>query len=218
MSTINPSAPQSDPICGSYTFSPSEPESAPPPKIFGRNGVFTITTSDGQVMQVDFGVMAMFIALRRTQVLDLQVDMKTREVLDLNEKLKLFNDIMGMFRKAVADGKGLNDEIVWRGEKTTPNKIRRKYNISLPTEKDGDSHPRGCRPRGSNNINLWEKRWELNIHKLNGEIENLGTDQQELTNKMNDLIQKRNNSFKAASKFLSNNNQSLNNSIKYLQH
>ena len=180
--------------------------------VTSANGMFYVTDAGGNVQQVDLGTLMMMLNLDRTQNLDQQIAIQLDVIQKRNDTIKQFTELMSWARDRKAGGK--DDGSPGAGEKVTIDGVTRPCQGTA-----GDSWAEtlgftwtdvsGERPSNKDDAAKWDAQWDANINAIKGKIDMLNNDSQMDNIKLQNLLEKRGNSFEMASKVMDTNNQSI---------
>lgn len=156
------------------------------------NGQYYIIDPSGNKSPIDLGTLTMHLNLERVNILDKQIDRKTKEIQERNDVIAELTEFMAMCRERKADPNSsyeLNDH-----EKALWDKyIGTKW---------GDASDSGTSDRRNST-------WDANINALKGKIDILSNDSQLDNIKLQNLLDKRGNAFEMASSVMDVNQKSL---------
>lgn len=160
--------------------------------------------STGATQQIDIGTLMMLLQLERTGNIDKQLGEMLGEIDARNKRVKNVSEFIDQMRKLKAEGKSDIEPVTINGVTKTAAEWATEFGISWT--------PVGT-PSPENDPSA---NWEANLQNAKSLIDSLNNDSQVMNVRMQNLIEKRNNAFEMASKFMATNNQSVQSVIRNL--
>ena len=190
--------------------------------VTSANGMFYVTDADGNIQQVDLGALMMMLNLDRTQNLDRQIAIQLDAIQKRNDTMKTLTAMLEMARGKKAEG--ANDDFkdgngAWHGWNLASGGVTKPiWKSSGDAAGSSWAEEMGItwtnvmgdgRPKDKDKAAQFDAQWDANINAIKGKIDMLNNDSQMDNIKLQNLLEKRGNSFEMASKVMDTNNQSV---------
>ena len=187
-------------------------------------GVFSIMGANGQKQQVDLGTLMMMLNLDRTKNLDSQIAIQLSEIQERNNKITQLTEFLSACRSHKASGK---DDGCPDGSKSSDGSgmltiggvTKSIQGVGGWAETLGIQWTDVQWHRDSSNApgkDQWNAQWDANISAIRGKIDTMNNDSQMANIKLQNLLEKRGNSFEMATKVMDTNNQSIQSILRNL--
>jgi hypothetical protein len=187
--------------------------------VTAANGGFIVTDAKGNAQQVDLGTLMMMLNLDRTQNLDNQIALQLEDIQKRNDLIKALTDFLSQARSLKTGGKDDNTGGTANQLTLTVNgQTMTKYVGGTSSGEDswakyfgldtGWADPTGNRPTDKDQAAAWDAKWDANIANIKSKIDTLNNESQMDNIKLQNLLEKRSNSFEEASKVMATNNES----------
>lgn len=166
-------------------------------------GQFYVTGADGKKQSVDLGTLLMMLNIDRVNNLDKQIEDIVNEIQARNALIEDLTFFMSECRSRKASDGSFN----------AFTKVKAPSGTSCSELWDD------LGPKWSNNTkdkSTKEASWDANINAIKSKIDTLNNDSQMDNIKLQNLLEKRSNSFEMATKVMDTNNQSLQSILRNL--
>lgn len=178
-------------------------------KVISDQGKFYLIDDKGNKVPVDLGTLMMMLSLKRTENLDKLVAEQLDDMQTRNKMIAALTEYMSLARSAKADNKSFPTDVDLKGGRKLSDVLAALGIRWTPV-------PKTVANDSTDKKEKYNQAWETNISNIKSRIDVLNNDSQMANIKLQNSLEKRNNSFEMASKVMQTNYQSLQSIVRNL--